>query len=126
VRSFVRGDELVATWQPAKMHEAFPGCLNGGITGALLDCHSNWAASYHFMQSQGLDAPPCTVTADYAVKLRRPIPTDGPVSLTARVIEGEGKRAVVEAELVAGGKVCATCLGTFVQVGEGHPAYHRW
>ena len=37
VRSFVRGDEIVATWQPEKHHEAFPGILNGGIIGALLD-----------------------------------------------------------------------------------------
>ena len=126
IRSFARGDELVATWQPQKMHEAFPGCLNGGITGALLDCHSNWAACYHFMQARGLDVPACTVTADYAVKLRRPIPTDGPVELVARVVEVEGNKALVEAELTAGGKVCATCRGTFVQVSEGHPAYHRW
>jgi hypothetical protein len=32
----------------------------------------------------------------------------------------------VEAELSATGRVTATCLGTFVAVKEGHPAYHRW
>ena len=126
IESHVQGDALVARWQPARIHEAFPGCLNGGITGALLDCHSNWAAAYHFMREQGLDGLPCTVTAEYAVKLRRPIPTDGPVDLTARVVEAQENRAVVEATLEAGGKVCATCRGTFVAVGPGHPAYHRW
>ena len=27
--------------------------LNGGIVGALLDCHSNWAAAYHLMTNAG-------------------------------------------------------------------------
>ena len=126
VRSFVEGDEVVAEWAPGPHHESFPGMLNGGIIGALLDCHSNWAAAYHLMQKGGLPAPPCTVTADYAVRLRRPAPSAGPVSLRAHVVESRDDRAVVEATLEAGGTVCATCRGTFVAVKPGHPAYHRW
>jgi len=44
VRSFVRGDAVVAAWQPEPKYEAFPGVLNGGIIGTLLDCHCNWTA----------------------------------------------------------------------------------
>jgi acyl-coenzyme A thioesterase PaaI-like protein len=126
IRSFVRGDEVVAEWQPEKHHEAFPGMLNGGIVGALLDCHCNWAATHHLMRQNNLDRAPCTVTADYAIKLLRPTPTDAPVRLTARVVSSTEDRATVEAELVAHGKTCATCRGTFVAVRPGHPAYHRW
>ncbi len=126
IGSFVESDEVVADWQPEPHHEAFPGMLNGGIIGALLDCHSNWAAAWHLMQRTGAASPPCTVTADYAIKLRRPTPTDGPVHLVARVVESTDDRAVVEAELHASGKLCATCRGTFVAVQPGHPAYHRW
>ncbi len=126
IRSFPAGDEVVADWQPEPHHEAFPGMLNGGIIGALLDCHSNWAAAWHLMKQAGADSPPCTVTADYAIRLTRPTPTDGPVHLVARVVESTDDRAVVEARLEAGGKVCATCRGTFVAVKPGHPAYHRW
>jgi acyl-coenzyme A thioesterase PaaI-like protein len=126
IRSFPEGDEVVAEWQPEPHHEAFPGMLNGGIIGTLLDCHSNWAATWYLMRQAGTDHPPCTVTADYAIKLRRPTPTDQPVKLVARVVESQQDRAVVEAELIAGGKVCATCRGTFVAVKPGHPAYHRW
>lgn len=126
IRSMPEGDELVAEWQPEAYHEAFPGMLSGGITGTLLDCHSNWMAAWHLMRRNGLDEPPCTVTAEYAVKLRRPIPTDAPVLLRARVVESSEDRAVVEATLEAGGKVSATCRGTFVAVKPGHPAYHRW
>lgn len=126
IRSFARGEEVVASWQPETHHEAFPGMLNGGIIGALLDCHSNWTASWHLMNRTGAQTPPCTVTADYAIRLLRPTPTDGEVKLTARVSESTDDRAIVEAELTAQGKVCATCRGTFVAVKPGHPAYHRW
>ena len=126
IKSFVQGDEVVATWQPKRMHEAFPGVLNGGIIGALLDCHCNWTAAYHLMRSMGMEAPPCTVTAEYAIKLRRPTPSAGPVTLRAKLIEVNGDRAKISGTLEAGGKVCASCDGLFVAVREGHPAFHRW
>jgi acyl-coenzyme A thioesterase PaaI-like protein len=136
IRSFAVSDrEAVAEWRAAPHHEAFPGMLNGGIIGALLDCHSNWTAAWHLMRRAGEERPPCTVTADFHVRLLRPTPTAGPVKLVARVAESSDDRAVIEAELRAevatkdGGreeKPCATCRGTFVAVKPGHPAYHRW
>lgn len=126
IKSFVDGDEIKAQWRPQAHHQAFEGVLNGGICGALLDCHSNWAAAYYLMRRLGQDAPPCTVTAEFAVKLLAPTPMDQAIELTAKVIEGTDRKAVVEAQLSANGKVTATCLGTFVAVKEGHPAYHRW
>jgi acyl-coenzyme A thioesterase PaaI-like protein len=126
IRSFAEGDEVVCEWRPAPHHLAFPGVLNGGICGALLDCHSNWTAAYHLMKATGLSTPPCTVTAEFAVKLKRPTPMDGVVSLRAKVVESDKDRATVEATLSANGKVTATCRGVFVAVQEGHPAYHRW
>jgi len=126
LQSFVRGDEVVAEWQPAEHHQAFPGMLNGGIIGTLLDCHSNWTAAWHLLVAGKLSAPPCTVTAEYAVKLLRPTPLDGLVRMMARPIELESDRVVVEASLVSAGKPRATCRGTFVAVRPGHPAYHQW
>jgi acyl-coenzyme A thioesterase PaaI-like protein len=126
IRSFPEGDEVVATWTPQPHHEAFAGTLNGGIIGSLLDCHSNWTAAYHLMGRRGLDRPPVTVTADYAVKLVRPTPMHGPLTLRARVVESTDDRATVEASLEADGKLCATCRGTFIAVRPGHPAYGRW
>ena len=126
IRSFERGEELVCDWHPEPHHLAFEGMLNGGICGALLDCHSNWAATMFLMHRDGSDTPPCTVTADFHVKLKRPTPLDATLHLSARVVESESDRAVVEATLEANGKVTATCRGTFVAVKEGHPAWHRW
>ncbi len=126
IRSFEDGDELVCHWRAEPHHTAFPGMLNGGICGALLDCHSNWMAAVHLMKKAGLETPPCTVTADFHVKLKRPTPIDGDIELRAKVAESGDDRAVIEATLTAGGKVTATCRGTFIAVKEGHPAYHRW
>src|SRR5262249_38854593 len=125
IKSRVEGDEVVCDFVPEPHHLAFPGMLNGGIIGALLDCHSNWTAAYHLMKARGTSTPPCPVTADFHVKLRKPTPL-GPVHLKARVVEVKEDRAVVESELFARGEVTARCRGTFVAVKEDHPAYHRW
>ena len=132
IRSFPTDGEVVAEWKSQPKYEAFPGVLNGGIIGTLLDCHCNWTAAYHLMKGAGADHPPCTVTAEYSIKLLRPTPTNGAISLAAHVVDDNaspartGDRATIEGTLSAGGKVCATCRGIFVAVKEGHPAFHRW
>ena len=126
IRSFSEGDDLVCEWRPQPYHQAFDGILNGGICGALLDCHSNWTAAHYLMTAAGASTPPCTVTADFHVTLKRPTPMDVPLTLRAKVVESLADRAVVEASLEAEGRVTALCRGTFVAVKEGHPAYHRW
>ena len=126
LRSFERGDEVVAEWQPEVRHEAFPGALNGGIIGTLLDCHSNWTAAVALMRAAGADEVPATVTASFQVRFLRPTPTDGPVTLRAHVVDLQSDRATVESTLEAHGEPCATFRGTFVAVRPGHPAYHRW
>ena len=105
IKSFVDGDKVICTWRPQAMHQAFPGVLNGGIIGTLLDCHCNWAAAYHLMNAQGLDTPPCTVTAEYNIKLRRPTPTDGAVELSAQLVELDGNRARINGTLTANGRI---------------------
>ena len=126
IRSFPDGEDLVLEWRAERHHEAWPGVINGGIIGTLFDCHSNWCATMHLMRRRGADAPPPTVTAEFAVTLKRPTPSTEPVRVRARVVESTSDRAVVEAVLEAGGKTCATCRGVFVAVPPGHPAYHRW
>jgi acyl-coenzyme A thioesterase PaaI-like protein len=78
------------------------------------------------MKRANADSPPCTVTAEYSIKLLRPTPTNGPISLSSHVVEISGDRATIDGTLTAGGKLCATCRGVFVAVKEGHPAFHRW
>lgn len=129
IRSFPTGGpgaELACDWTPEPHHAAFPGVLNGGIIGALLDCHMNWAAACRLMELGRLERAPCTVTSEFSVKLRRPTPAEGPVRLVARAVSAQGGTVSVEAEMTAGGKLTATGRGVFVAVEPGHPAYHRW
>lgn len=126
IKSRVEGDEVVAEFRAEPHHAAFPGIVNGGILGALLDCHCNWTAAHHLMKARGADAPPCTVTASYTIELKRPTPLDAVLHLRAHVASASEDRATIEGTITANGKVTATCVGLFVAVKEGHPAYHRW
>ncbi len=120
------GEALVCTWHAAKHHEAFEGMISGGILGTLLDCHSNWTAAYNIMRALAVDELPCTVTAQFEVKLLRPTPSRAPVVLRAWPVELSERKARVEASLHSGDDLCVTFGGLFVAVKPDHPAYHRW
>src|SRR5437764_14272584 len=87
IRSFPKNDEVVAEWKPEKKYEAFPGVLNGGVIGTLLDCHCNWTAAFALMNRSGADHAPCTVTAEYALKLLRRARTRDTVVLGAKLVD---------------------------------------
>ncbi len=126
IKSVEGGDGvLVAEFTPEEHHLAFDGVLNGGIVGTLLDCHANWTAAMALMREKKLEAPPCTVTAEYAVKLRKPTPLTR-LTLRAQPSEVQGDRCVVDATLAHSDSVTASLRGVFVAVKPGHPAYHRW
>lgn len=117
---------VIATFTPAPYHHAFPDTLNGGIIGTLLDCHCNWAAAWFLMDAQQSDQPPCTVTAEYTIGLKRPTPMNTPLTLIATCDRIDHPRIHIQGELRADTRLTATCQGTFVAVKPGHPGYHRW
>lgn len=57
IKSFVRGDKVVCEFNPSSHHQSFPGMMNGGIVGALLDCHMNWTAAWRLMIVNESNAP---------------------------------------------------------------------
>ena len=126
IRSFRSNNGLTMKFNQSSEHQAFPGMINGGIIGSLLDCHGNWAAAIALMDAAGLEEPPCTVTATYSISLRRPTPAGVELHVLAEVEDLQDDRASIKMTLTAEGKVCATGKGLFVAVKEGHPAYHRW
>ena len=117
---------FVMEFLPAEHHQAFPGVVNGGILGTLLDCHSNWCAATALMHKHGWSTAQCTVTADFHVRLKRPTPAGKTLRLEAKVASITDDRAQIRCDVLCDGKVTATCDGLFVAVKEGHPAYHRW
>jgi acyl-coenzyme A thioesterase PaaI-like protein len=126
IKSYPEGDGLVAEFRPEAHHEAFPGVVNGGILGTLLDCHGNWTAVWALQRASGAEKPPVTVTADFHVFLRRPTPMDAVLKLRSKVAQQMQDRCVIETTVEANGKITATCTGTFIAVKEGHPAFQHW
>lgn len=116
------------SFRPSIEHQAFPGIINGGIIGTLMDCHGNWAAAIALMDRDSLPEPPCTVTASYNVRLLRPTPYGKEITIRARSVDVSkyDDRVGVQMVLESEGKICAKGEGLFVAVEEGHPAYHRW
>ena len=95
IRSFRSDKGLEMRFNPSSAHQAFPGMINGGIIGALMDCHGNWTAAIAIMDKSGDSEPPCTVTANYSIKLRRPTPFGDELHVTGEVIELADDRAKV-------------------------------
>ena len=126
IKSFVKGDKLIATYKPQPYHLAFEGMVNGGIIGTLLDCHLNWTAVWHLMNRNQLAVPPCCVTAKYEVTFEKPTPAETELQLEAWVVDSSARKAVVEGTLGISGEVTARCCGTFVAVKSDHLAFHRW
>ena len=126
IDSYRTNKGLELKFVPNEEHQAFPGMINGGIIGSLMDCHGNWAAAIALMDLNGLDEPPCTVTANYSISLRRPTPSETELHILAEIEDIQEDRAKVKMTLTANEKVCATGSGLFVAVKDGHPAYHRW
>ena len=99
---------MVADWTPDPHHEAFPGMLNGGIIGTLLDCHCNWTAALPPDAARRLEQPPCTVTAEYTIRMREADAERRARCGCARASSNRrASRVNVEGELEAGGRVTA-------------------
>lgn len=113
IRSYMEGGRVVARWTPDEHHQAFPGILNGGIIGTLLDCHSN-ATAWWTLSDAGAN-PAMTVTAVYTIELLKPTPVDRELTLIAEVIERGERKAMVEAFIEVDDEVTARCSGTFVR-----------
>ena len=73
IRSFRTENGLYMEFNPEEHHQAFPGMVNGGILGALLDCHGNWTAAVAIMDNEGSTAPPMH---GYCLLQRKPSKAD--------------------------------------------------
>jgi acyl-coenzyme A thioesterase PaaI-like protein len=135
IRSFWEGNELILRFKPEGHHRAFEsekigGVVNGGIIGALFDCHGNWAAATHYHDLHPDDEFPSTVTSTFSVTLKRPTPSDQELLIKARVVGVRETLVDVEMEMFAEvrgeQKLTSFATATYASVPEGHPAYHRW
>ena len=71
------GKTARAEFTASKLHQGWSGIVHGGIIAALLDEAMSYAALFEKMN---------TVTARIEVRIKRPIHTDEPLSIIARII----------------------------------------
>jgi acyl-coenzyme A thioesterase PaaI-like protein len=121
IRSFWDGEESVAVFQPRPYHTAVPGYVYGGLIASLIDCHGTGtaaAAAYRAAgREMGTEPAYRYVTAALQVKYLKPTPLVE-LEILGRVKEIKGRKVVVEAEVRAGGKVCARGEVVAVQMPE--------
>jgi len=126
IKSFPEERDVVATFVAERYQASFGGFVSGGILSTLLDCHGNWTALYTLMKGRNTNAPPSTVTAKLSISFLKPTPIESPLHVKARPVKVEGNRVEVEGEIEAGDVITARMSGTYLEVKEDHPAFHRW
>jgi len=122
IKSFWNGEESVCTYTPRDYHTAIPGFVYGGLIASLIDCHSTGTASAAKYRAEGRemgsDPPLRFVTASLHVDYLLPTPIGVPLEVRGKVKMIKGRRVVVEARLLAEGKVCAQGEVVVVQMPE--------
>ena len=113
IKSRWDGDGAIAQWQPQAHHcGGRKNIVNGGIIATLIDCHSLNLAIAHAYRSENRpigSAPRIGyVTANLNVSYLKPTPIDELLTLRARIVKLEGRKAWVNCSVSARGEICAT------------------
>jgi uncharacterized protein (TIGR00369 family) len=84
------GKGVRAEFTPGKLHQGWSGVVHGGIIGCILDEAMSYAALYAGVNS---------LTARMQTRFKRPLQTDEPLVITARVTRQTRKLIEAEAEM---------------------------
>ena len=72
--------QLMAVFSPSNEHQGYPGRLHGGLAATILDETIGRAIMLtHSANIWG-------VTVDFSMRLRKPVPIDGEVTVLARIV----------------------------------------
>lgn len=119
IKSYARGDTVVAKFDPAPSQLSVPGYAYGGLIASLIDCHAMATAAAASARAEGRTLAPGTaprfVTGRLAVDYLKPTPI-GPLELSARAREVGARKVIVDVELRAGGSVTARAQVVAVRI----------
>ena len=111
LKSYWDGEESVALFQPEEKHMAVPGFVYGGLIASLIDCHCTGTAAAAAYRAEGraMDTDPAIrfVTASLHVDYLAPTPIAAQLEVRGVVIEVTKKKVIIEATIMAEGKICA-------------------
>ncbi len=106
-------------------HQAGPGLVHGGLVAAALDEAAGLLATWYRFPS---------VTTRLAVRFRRPAHINRELTVRAELVEDDGRRIEIKAELLDGDELLADATGSwthvplehFLQTPEGRAAGREW
>jgi acyl-coenzyme A thioesterase PaaI-like protein len=112
IKSYWDGEESVARFLPDDVHIAIPGFVYGGLIASLVDCHcvGTAAAAIYRKEGRPMDSEPALrfVTGSLKVDYLAPTPLGVELEIRGKVVEVKEKKVVVDATVLADGKICAT------------------
>ena len=107
-------------YTPKSCHTSFPGFVYGGLIASLIDCHciASAAAGAYLSEGRSMGSQPALrfVTASLKVDYLRPTPMGVTLEIRGRIKGVTGRKAVVEARVLADGEVCARGEVVAVQI----------
>ncbi len=122
IKSYWKGEETVAVFQPAHFHIAVSGFVYGGLIASLIDCHSTAtaAAAGYRAENRAMDTKPPIrfVTGALHVDYLKPTPIGVDLIIRAKIKEIKGRKTVVTSTLSANNEVCARGEVIAVQMPE--------
>jgi len=117
--------EYAAAFRFDERHQGGPGIAHGGLVAAALDEACGLLATWHRFPS---------VTAQIAVRFRRPVHINRDLHVQARVVKTDGRRVHIDGELRDADELLAAAQGEFqhvplehfLQTPEGRAAGDAW
>lgn len=120
IQSFWDGDESVCHFLPDPKFISIPGYVYGGLLASLLDCHGTGTAAAAAYRAAGrsMDSEPALrfLTASLHVEYLKPTPLGTLLEVRGRVREVEGRKVVIEEQIMAKGVTTVRGEMTAVQV----------
>src|SRR5215471_21118285 len=119
LKSYVRGESVVARFTPELHHISVPGFVYGGLLASLADCHAMATAAAAEMAESGNAAEgpaPRYVTAALRVDYLKPTPIGVELEIQGRVQEQSERKKVVAVTISAAGTVTVRAEAVAVKI----------
>jgi len=102
LKSYARGNEVIAHFVPSPHHTSVPGFVYGGLLASLVDCHAMATAAAGLIEN---GVAPRFVTAALRIDYLKPTPIGPELEILGHVTERSEKKAVVQLTVTANGVV---------------------
>jgi len=119
LKSYVRGETVVAHFTPEPHHMSVPGFVYGGLLASLADCHAMATAAAAEMAQSGkaVEGPaPRYVTAALRVDYLKPTPIGVELEIQGQVQEQSERKKVVAVTISAASTVTVRAEAVAVKI----------